>query len=127
MKLPSLWAALVSVALLLSGCASSKSNIARIDWNSRLGHYTFDEAITEIGPPEKSATLSDGSLVAEWFVKQKAGSSVSFGVGSYGGGYGSGTSVGVGQTVGNIGGGAEFLRLTFGADGQLRAADKFVR
>jgi len=98
------------LALLLSGCASTP----KPDWNSRVGNFAYDQAVAEMGPPDKSAKLSDGSTVAEWFIKR--GSSVSFGVGT--GFYSRGSSVGVGQTVGTSPSG-EFLRLTFGADGKL--------
>jgi hypothetical protein len=98
------------LALLLAGCAST----AKTDWNSRVGSYTHDQAVAELGPPDKSAKLSDGSTVAEWFIKHS--SSVSFGVGT--GFYSRGSSVGVGQTVGTSPSG-EYLRLTFGAEGTL--------
>src|SRR6266404_3158457 len=98
------------LALYLAGCASNP----KADWNSRVGSYAYDQAVAEMGPPDKSAKLSDGSTIAEWFIKH--GSSVSFGVGT--GFYGRGSSVGVGQTVGSPPSG-EYLRLTFGADGKL--------
>ena len=101
---------LCCLAMLLTGCASTP----KADWNSRVGSYAYDEAVAEMGPPDKSAKLSDGSTVAEWFIKH--GSSVSFGVGT--GFYSRGTSVGVGQTVGTAPSG-EYLRLTFGADSKL--------
>jgi hypothetical protein len=50
------------LGLLVAGCASGK----KIDWNTRVGSYTMDQAILEFGPPDKQAELSDGSLVAEW-------------------------------------------------------------
>lgn len=52
----------VLLVLLVAGCASGK----KIDWNTRVGSYTMDQAILEFGPPDKQAELSDGSLVAEW-------------------------------------------------------------
>jgi len=54
--------------LLLTGCATNK-----IDWNSRIGTYTYDEAIIELGVPDRSATLSDGSVVAEWLQYRGSG------------------------------------------------------
>lgn len=50
-------------ALLLfsSGCAAP-----RVDWSARVGHYTYDEAVLELGPPDKSAKLTDGTVVGEW-------------------------------------------------------------
>jgi len=52
---------LCGVMILLAGCATG-----RINWEGRVGHYTFDEAVREMGPPDKSAVLSDGTRVAEW-------------------------------------------------------------
>ena len=46
---------------LLAGCATSK-----IDWNSRVGSYSYDDAIVELGVPDRAATLTDGTTVAEW-------------------------------------------------------------
>jgi len=56
------WFALVTM-LLLAGCATT------VDWPSRVGTYTYDEAVKELGPPDKSATTTDGILVAEWLVR----------------------------------------------------------
>lgn len=56
------------LALLWGGCASTK-----IDWDSRLGLYTYDQAVVELGPPDKSATLSDGTVVAEWLTRRGTG------------------------------------------------------
>ncbi len=47
--------------LVLAGCATQK-----IDWQSRVGAYSFDQAVVDLGPPDKMAQLSDGTIVAEW-------------------------------------------------------------
>ena len=47
----------------MAGCATAK-----IDWTSRVGHYTYSQAVKDYGPPDNSAKLSDGSTVAEWTV-----------------------------------------------------------
>ena len=52
-----------ATALALFGCATSK-----IDWNSRIGSYTSDQAVLDFGPPERSATLTDGRTVSEWLL-----------------------------------------------------------
>ena len=57
--------ALVLTAGLLAGCASPG-----IDWAARLGNYTFDQAVLELGPPDKSARLTDGTVVAEWLTRR---------------------------------------------------------
>jgi hypothetical protein len=40
-----------------------------IDWRARIGNYTYDQAIIELGPPDKSATLTDGTVVADWLTR----------------------------------------------------------
>ena len=52
-------------ALLLAGCVTPK-----IDWAARVGNYTYDQAVMELGPPDKSAKLSDGATVAEWLTQR---------------------------------------------------------
>ena len=54
----------LAVAVLLAGCATH-----RIDWNARVGGYTFDQAVTDFGPPDKQAKLSDGQTIAEWITR----------------------------------------------------------
>jgi len=99
----------VLVGLLVSGCASTKVN-----WADRVGTFTYDQAITELGPPDKQATLSDGRTVATWITGYTGGTSIGFGVGSYG----SHSAVGVGHSVGS-GGREKTLQLTFDQDGKL--------
>ena len=53
--------ALIALLLLATGCATTS-----IDWSSRIGAYTYDDAVLEMGVPERQATLSDGTIVAEW-------------------------------------------------------------
>jgi hypothetical protein len=52
--------------LLLAACATKP----RIDWNTRVGSYTHDQAVLELGPPDKEAKLSDGTTVAEWVLSR---------------------------------------------------------
>ena len=56
---------LVGLILLLVGCATS-----RIDWTSRIGIYTYDQAVLDLGPPDKYAKLQDGTVVAEWLTRR---------------------------------------------------------
>jgi hypothetical protein len=70
----------LGLCLLFAGCATNK-----VDWNSRIGNYTYDQAITELGPPDKSAKLTDETTVAEWLTRRGySGGSVGF---AYGYGY----------------------------------------
>lgn len=100
------------------GCASTP----KPDWNQRVGNFTFDDAVHELGPPVNSIKLQDGSTVAEWFLKYASQVSFGFGASSYGGG----GAVGVGHTVTAPPKG-HFLRLTFGPDGKLQTWEKFKR
>src|SRR3974390_1796076 len=109
---------LAALILINPGCASTP----KPDWNQRIGNYTFDDAVRELGPPASSIRLQDGSTVTEWLLK--CGSQMSFGFGT--GAYGGGGAVGVGQTVSAPPKG-HFLRLTFGPDGKLQSWEKFKR
>lgn len=99
---------LVSIIVLFTACASNKPN-----WDTRVGNYTYDQAVTELGPPNKMAMLSDQSKVAEWYTGRSRG--VSLGVGT---GVG---PVGVGMGVPVGGNRIRSLRLTFGPDGNLKS------
>ena len=48
-----------------AGCASKP----KPNWDQRVGNYTYDDAVRELGPPVASTKLQDGSTVAEWFLK----------------------------------------------------------
>lgn len=89
-------------AVLLAGCATQ-----RVNWNARVGHYTFDQAVMDYGPPDKQAKLSDGRRVAEWISRYYNGSSIAVGTGFWG--YPG--SVGIVQTTPNYY--ESKLRLTF--------------
>ena len=102
--------------LFLTGCRSTP----KVDWNSRVGSYSYDQAVGEFGVPDKTATLSDGRTIAEWITGHTGGGAFSFGIGSYG----SHTGVGVGQTIGTSGR-TRGLRLTFDANGTLTAWSKY--
>lgn len=110
------FAALAGLLLLTSsGCKSTP----KVDWNSRVGSYTYDQAVAELGPPDKFARLSDGSAVAEWIKRSSGGMSFGFGVGSYG----SNGGVGVGHTT-SSGYDDKVLRLTFDQENKLSAWTK---
>jgi hypothetical protein len=107
---------LAMLGLLFAGCQSTP----KVDWNSRIGTYTYDQAVAELGPPDKTAKLSDGRTVADW-VKHSHGGGLSFGVGT--GFYGGHTAVGTGVGT-STGYPDRVLRLTFGPDGKLTEVKK---
>jgi hypothetical protein len=123
---------LLGVALA-SGCASSSSSTTpkpakaakpvkvdpkKVNWSERIGTYTLDQALVELGKPAMMGESSAGKT-AEWVLRRSPQMSFGFGVG--GGSYGSGGGVGVG-----VGSGisppphGENLRLIFDAEGKLK-------
>ncbi len=108
----------MSVLLLFAGCATA----GKTDWPGRLGNYTYDNAVKELGPPDKTETLSDGGRVADWFFMRRGGMTVSLGLASFG----SNSAAGTGTTLGTVGG-RPTLRLTFGGDGKLQSAQELGR
>jgi hypothetical protein len=99
------------LALGLTGCVTQ-----RLDWRARVGHYTYAQALTDMGAPEKQDKLSDGALVAEWLIKR--GYTYTEGSpGPYGPFYPTNPRTDTAPS--------RFLRLTFGPDGQLTTWKEF--
>jgi len=111
------------LVLCLAGCATTK-----IDWNSRIGKGTYDETVVEIGPPDKQATLRDGTIVAEW-ITRRATHTTAVVSGYYGAGYYyPGAFYGpVAPTYVDSYALDFILRLTFGPDGKLQSWKKLRR
>ncbi len=57
--------ACLCVTSWLAGCATH-----RVDWAARVGHYTYEQAVVDMGPPDKQAKLNDGTIVAEWLINR---------------------------------------------------------
>lgn len=109
---------LMAVAFILAaaGCATQ-----RVDWQGRIGTYTYDQAITDLGPPEKSANLTDGTVVADWLT-QRGGVLIN----NYYP-YGPGMIAPIGPTVTAVSAPNYYLRLTFDPKGRLKAWKRFTR
>ena len=50
---------------LVAGCATDK-----VSWASRIGQFTYDQAVLDYGPPDNSAKLSDGTTVCDWLTSR---------------------------------------------------------
>lgn len=108
----------VCAVALVTGCATKP----KVNWDARIGNYTFDQAVTELGPPDKQAKLGDGTTVAEWMTRR---------------GYWHGSALGAPRAPWYSGPAYPdyvetyspdyFLRLTFGSDGQLKTWKQFAR
>ena len=109
--------------LLLIGCATTP----KIDWNSRIGNYSYDNAVVELGPPDKSAVLSDGTRVAEWLVRRgysRGGTAFGMGGGFYGHPYYYGGPIWFHEDPPSP---DVFLRLVFDAEGILQEWKRYYR
>ncbi len=113
---------MVATAIALVGCAGP-----RIDWTTRVGSYTFDDAVREMGPPERQATLSDGSKVVDW-VTDRGFRNGTFGIGPrfyYGGRYGYYDPFLSAELETRSP--DRIVRLTFAADGKLQEAKRVMQ
>ena len=114
-----------ALSLVLAGCATRPKVDPHIDWNQRIGSYKYDQAVVELGKPDVVGESSEGKM-AEWITRRSSRVSFGFGVGHGMYGRHSATGVGVGTSVSQPPGG-EYLRLTFGQDGNLKAWSKVRR
>jgi hypothetical protein len=106
-----------SLIVCLFGCLlgiSACTTKPKVDWNSRIGSYSYDQAVIDMGPPDRLTEISDGRKVGDWVTGTKSTPRFSFGVGSYGGSGGVGVGAGTGgDPIQKI------LRLTFDKHGNL--------
>jgi hypothetical protein len=104
---------LALAALVLAGCVTT----SKIDWQARVGNYTYDQTVLELGPPDKYAKLSDGTVVAEWLTQhaQTIGAPEPYFLPP--GGYFGPLTPMYSETCFP----AEYLRLTFSPNGKLKS------
>jgi hypothetical protein len=105
---------LALIVVFLTGCKTPPP----VDWDSRVGHYTYDQAVSELGQPNRQSRLSDGKAVYKWFVQPPVSPRINTGMSYYGS-----TGFGAGQTPGS-GYSSQMLQLTFDPDGKLNAWSK---
>src|SRR5580765_4390536 len=117
-----LFVIVATLGLITAGCASHSKANANVDWNSRIGSYSYEQAIAELGHPDGVVQSNTGTS-ADWILKRSPQMSFGFGVGSSVGGPHGGTGVGVGTSVTPLPHG-EYLHLTFGPDGKLTSWSK---
>jgi hypothetical protein len=78
----------LAAALFIAGCATYQAT-----WDTRVGVFTYDQAVLELGPPDKQTKLTDHETVAEWISRYSTGGSgvgMGMSTGIYGGGVGGG-------------------------------------
>lgn len=112
------WPLFITLVFLTVSCASGPAtNIKEIDWGSRIGTYTYEEALAELGKPDVIGESSEG-MIAEWVLRRSPMVSFGFGFGTGSHGHHSSTGVGVGTSVSPPPSG-EYLHLRFDKDGIL--------
>jgi hypothetical protein len=70
----------LAVGLFIAGCTTYQTA-----WDNRVGVYTYDQAVAELGPPDKQAKLTDGQTVADWVSRYSSGPTIGAGGGFYSG------------------------------------------
>jgi hypothetical protein len=112
------WLSLIVLVFLALSCASGpKTNIKKIDWGSRIGMYTYEEAPAELGEPNVMGESSKGKI-GEWVLRRSPMVSFGFGFGTGGYDHHTSTGIGVGTSVSPPPRG-EYLHLRFDKDGKL--------
>ena len=108
---------------MLAGCATKSKAVRERDWNSFVGNYSYEQALTELGRAHVTGEQSDGSRFAEWILRRSP--QVSFGLGVGTGSYGRHSSVGVGAgTTVTPPPSGEYLHLDFDTNRLLKAWTK---
>jgi hypothetical protein len=112
------WLSFIVLVLLAGGCASGRrAMIDDIDWKSRIGNYTYDQALADLGHPNVIGESSEGRI-AEWVLERSPAVSFGIGLGTGSLGHHSSTGVGVGTSVSPPPSG-EYLRLRFDREDKL--------
>jgi hypothetical protein len=110
---------LLAMLAVGSGCKTTP----KINWDARIGAYTYDQAVADMGPPNEQTTLSDGSRVAQWVTGRVTNATAL----PMGGGWGPGYAYTPAPVMVTSSITQYCLRLTFGADGQLQAWKRVVQ
>ena len=106
------WGRLLFIVLLFlaASCVyGPRITVEDSEWGARIGEYTYQDALAELGEPQMIGESSEGKI-AEWVLRQSMPFSIGFGFG--------GAGVGVGTSVSPPPSG-EYLRLRFDRDGKL--------
>ncbi len=109
----SLLTILVFIAAFIAGCKTTPP----VDWNSRIGTYTYSQAVTELGSPDKRFKLDDDKTLAQWITVFSSALTPRSGY------VREGVELGVSQNTG-LNYSESVLQLTFDKNGKLVAWSK---
>ncbi len=99
-----------------TGCATSQ----QAAWSNRVGNLTYEQAVTELGPPNKTNSVTDGGLIAQWVTGRTTGNAFNAADDAS-----SGPFVGYHPTLSRLP--SHVLALEFGPDHKLVQWAKVVR
>lgn len=104
------WFASLVVVTFLFGCATTSS----VNWDKRIGTYSWEDAVAEFGDPDRVADLEGGVKAGEWIQSRTTGIPPASATPSYV----RGETVNPNQTYGSSAP-DRILRLSFTPDGKL--------
>lgn len=106
------------IAVLLPFFVMACKTSSETDWNSRVGHYTYDQALKDLGNPRTTQVQPDGTRVAEWMTRHGRPAAAEYGLNpSYG-------TPGIRENQAAYETSQfppQYLRLTFAPDGTLKS------
>jgi len=120
---PPFLVALASACVLFGGCASQDVN-----WPSRIGTYTYADAVKQYGQPTEVEPLPEGGRVGYWVLPDAAAYSIKFQLPEFQnnqGGNSTASSAAMpagGRHLGTVGN--PVLKLTFNPEDKLEAATR---
>ena len=115
---PAKFVAAMLALCIVAGCATAR----KIDWPSRVGHYTYDQAVAEFGKPDEFTRSADGGTIAEWMIQRGHGAGSPSRFARPGGIAGP-----LMPTMGEPYAPNYYMRLVFGPDGRLKDHREFAR
>lgn len=105
------------IVAFVSGCATAPS----VDWSSRVGHYTYAQAVNELGPPDRQIQLMNGATEFRWSLQPATSAAGMNRTGINYNGMNNGPGTGLNSSTGFNN---RYLQLTFNANGVLTTWSK---
>jgi len=78
-----LWLSVSLACLTLLFVGGCKSKPSTVQWDNRVGLYTYDMAVDEFGSPNNEAVLGDGTQLCQWLIRRRSSSTYKILYGSW--------------------------------------------
>src|SRR5579884_2425828 len=109
--------------VFLTSCSTAKSPL--VNWDKRIGNYSYALALQDLGKPLHSTTLSDGTIVADWRIRKSETGTPDTSEPGTGDPTVTPTRPDNPIPLGTAPAPNEYLRLTFGSDQKLTGWKKY--